>query len=140
MKTRTVLLLVFSGVLLLLAVVIPDFYGRHPRSRAWELVAIRDILIVQSAQDEYRSQYGNYAATLAELGAPANDLISKSLASGKKTGYVFTLAANPKGYIIYARPKVYNSTGFRSFYSDQTKLIRQSWSQEPANASSPELK
>lgn len=138
MKTRSVLLAVLGGVLLLLAIVTPDFNGRHPR--AWELVAIRDILLIQSAQDQYRSQYGNYAAALAELGPPENDLISKSLASGEKTGYVFTLAATHKGYTINARPKVYNSTGWRSFYSDQAKHIYQTWSQEPANARSFELK
>ena len=138
MKTRSVLLVVLGGVLLFFAIVSPKFNGRHPR--AWEIVAIRDILLIQSAQDRYRSQYGKYAAAPAELGPPANDLISKSLASGEKTGYIFTLDAAPKGYILNARPKAYNVTGRRSFYSDQTKHIYQTWSQGPANASSPELK
>ena len=141
MKTRSVVLLlvVLAGALLLLAIVIPDFNAsdRHP---AWELVAIRNILVIQSAQDHYKSQYGKYAAALTELGPPANDLISKSLASGEKNGYTLTLAATPKGYILNARPKVYNVTGRRSFYSDQARHIHQTWSQEPANASSPELK
>src|SRR6266404_3758087 len=126
MKTLTVVLLVvFGSAILFLANMIPDFNGRHP---AWELVAIRDILLIQSAQDQYRSQYGKYAAAPAELGPPANDLISKSLASGEKTGYIFTLDAAPKGYILNARPKAYNVTGRRSFYSDQTKHIYQTWS------------
>ena len=58
----------------------------------------------------------------------------------EKDGYIFTLTATPQGYTVNANPKVYNSTGRRTFYSDQGMAIHQNWSQEPANASSPELK
>jgi hypothetical protein len=37
-------------------------------------------------------------------------------------------------------PKVYNSTGRRTFYSDQTLVIRENWGPEPATAQSPEIK
>ena len=150
MKTRNVVLLVIlcTAVLLLIpgvivvAVVVPKFAAS--RMAASEIAALHEIRTIHSAQVQYFSQYGKYAATLAELGPPAGsqaaDLISKSLASGEKDGYVFTLAATATGYTINASPKVYNNNGRRSFYSDETLLIRQSWSQEPANASSPELK
>ena len=139
MTTRSVfVLLVLGGALLLIAIVIPIIDGTG--DSALEIDAVREIQVIQSAQDQYRSRYWRYAATLAELGPPANDLISKSLASGEKNGYVFTLAATSQGYTINARPKVYNSTGRRSFNSDHTKRIHQNWSQEPANASSPELR
>jgi hypothetical protein len=35
---------------------------------------------------------------------------------------------------------VYNSTGRRTFFSDQSMIIHQNWSAEAANASSPEMK
>jgi len=35
---------------------------------------------------------------------------------------------------------VYNSTGRRTFFSDQNMTIRQNWAQDPATATSPELK
>jgi type IV pilus assembly protein PilA len=145
-KTRNVVLLGLLGVALFLfipgvvivAIVVPKLVSS--RMNALETVAIHDIRTIHMAQVQYFSQYGKYAATLAELGPPASDLISKNLASGEKDGYVFTLAATATGYTINASPKVYNNNGRRSFYSDETLLIRQSWSQEPANASSPELK
>jgi hypothetical protein len=44
------------------------------------------------------------------------------------------------GYTITAVPEVYNSTGRRSFYSDEAGVIRQNWAPEPATATSPEFK
>jgi hypothetical protein len=35
---------------------------------------------------------------------------------------------------------VYNSTGRRSFFSDQTMVIRENWGPEPATANSKEIK
>jgi type IV pilus assembly protein PilA len=154
MKTRNVVLLVLLGValflfvpgLVIVAVVVPKFAAS--RMAVSEMGAVREIRAIHSAQVQYYSMYGKYAATLAELGPPASgtagpqaaDLISKSLALGEKDGYVFTLAATPKGYAINANPKVYNTTGRRTFYSDDTLTIHQNVSQEPANASSLELK
>ena len=154
MKTRNIFLLVILGaalptgliVLTVLAIAVPKFAAS--RMSASEIAAVHEIRAIHAAQVQYVSMYGKYAATLAELGPPASglaspqaaDLISKSLASGEKDGYVFTLAATPKGYTINANPKIYNSTGHRTFYSDDTLAIHQNWSQEPANASSLELK
>lgn len=50
------------------------------------------------------------------------------------------MTATPSGYSINANPKVYNSSGRRTFYTDQSMIIHQNWSQEPASATSPELK
>ena len=119
-----------------------------PRGLDKMTVVIREIQTVHQAQTQYMSQFGKYATTLAELGPPASggpgpqaaDLIPNSLASGEKDGYVFTLTATPNGYTVNANPKVYNSTGRCTFYSDQGMQIHQNWSQEPANATSPELK
>ena len=154
MKTRNVVLLGLLGValflfvpgLVIVAVVVPRFAAS--RMAVYEIGAVREIRAIHSAQVQYYSLYGKYAATLDELGPPASgpagpqaaDLISKSLASGEKDGYVFTLAATTKGYAINASPKVYNTTGRRTFYSDDTFTIHQNVSQEPANASSPEMK
>ena len=146
MKTRNVVLLVLLGValflfvpgLVIVAVVVPKFAAS--RMAVSEMGAVREIRAIHSAQVQYYSMYGKYAATLAELGPQAADLISKSLATGEKDGYVFTLAATTKGYTINANPKVYNTTGRRTFYSDDTLTIHQNVSQEPANASGLELK
>jgi len=118
------------------------------RMNATEMAVISEIRSIHTAQAEYLSQFNNFATTLAQLGPPASggpgpaaaDLIPASLASGEKDGYIFTLTATPQGYTINANPKVYNSTGRRTFFSDQTMAVHQNWSAEPANASSPEMK
>jgi hypothetical protein len=77
---------------------------------------------------------------LAELGPQAANLIPSTLSSGDKDGYLFTIRATPSGYTVNANPKIFNRSGYRTFYTDQNGIIRQNWSAKPANASSPELK
>ena len=50
------------------------------------------------------------------------------------------MTATPSGYTVNANPKVFNTTGRRTFFTDQNQTYRQNWSAEPANASSPEIK
>jgi hypothetical protein len=50
------------------------------------------------------------------------------------------LTGGPAGYTIVAVPTVFNSTGRRTFFSDQTLVIRQNWGAEPATAQSGEIK
>jgi hypothetical protein len=102
-----------------------------------EVAVIRAIRTLHSAQAQSLSQFGAYATTLAQLGPQAADLIPTSLATAEKDGYVFTLTATPNGYSINAHPKVYNSTGRRTFFSDQTMIIHQNWGPDPATATSP---
>ena len=112
------------------------------------MLVIREIQTIHHAQAQYMSQFGRYATTLKELGPAtsgavgpqAADLIPYRLASGEENGYMFALTTTPQGYTINANPKVYPGSGRRTFFSDQSNVIHQNWSAEPANASSPELK
>lgn len=140
------LLIVIAIILVILAVAVPKLGSA--KMNANEMVVIREVQTIHQAETQYMSQFGKFAATLAELGPPtsggpgpqAADLIPSSLAAGEKDGYVFTLTATPQGYTVNANPKVYNSTGRRTFFSDQSMTIHQNWTAEAANVSSPELK
>jgi len=140
------LLIVIAIILIILAIAVPKLGSA--RMNASEMAVIREIQTINSMQTQYMSQFGRFATTLAELGPPtsggpgpqAADLIPSSLSSGEKDGYVFTLAGTPSGYTLNANPKVYNSSGRRTFFSDQNMIIHQNWTAEPANAASPELK
>jgi len=134
-------------ILIILAIAIP--YMQSARQNAAEVVVIREVQTIQQAQTQYMSQFGNYAATLAELGPPTNgvatgphaaSLIPGSLASGEKDGYVFAMNQTAAGYTVNANPKVFGSTGRRTFYSDQDGIVHQNWGQEPATVNSPEIK
>jgi len=140
------LLIVIAIILIILTFALPRF--NVAQMNAHEVAVIQAIRTLHSAQTQYMSQFGTYATSLAQLGPPASggpgpqaaDLIPSSLSGGEKDGYVFTLTVTPSGYTINANPKVYNSTGRRTFFSDQNMTIRQNWGQEPATATSPELK
>lgn len=140
------LLIVIAIILIILAIAVPKLSSA--RMQAQEMAAAAQIKTLNTAESMYLSQFGNFATTLAQLGPPtsgnpgpsAADLISGDLATGKKGGYTYTLTQTPQGYSITAVPDVYNTTGRRTFFTDQTMVIRQNWTQEPATAASPELK
>lgn len=142
------LLIVIAIILIILSIALPQM--SKSRMNAQEMAAIAEIGTINKQQIQYYSQYNQYATSLAQLGPPATagaaegpqaaGLIPGSLASGSTGGYNFTITATPGGYSVIAVPKAFGSTGRRTFYSDQTAVIRQNWSQEPATDKSEELK
>src|SRR5581483_422782 len=110
---------------------------------------IQAIRTIHAVETQYYSQFGKYATSMAELGPPATggaagpaaaDLIPADFATGKKSGYIFTVAATPTGYQVTAVPEQFNGSGRRTFFSDQTMVIRNNWSQEVANLNSEAIK
>ena len=47
--------------------------------------------------------------------------------------------ATPGGYSLLAVPEIFEKTGRRSFFSDETHVIHQNWTRDPADANSPEI-
>ena len=84
---------------------------------------------------------------MAELGPPqsgqpgpaASDLIGRDLSEGEKQGYKFTVTGTPGGYVILANPVIYGTSGSKTFYFDQTMVIRENFGPEPATANSKEM-
>lgn len=140
------LLIVVAIILIIAAIAVPKL--DQARMYSQEMAAIRHIGTIHTAQTQYYSQFGRFASSLKELGPPesgapgpeAADLIPEDLASGEKSGYRFTLEATETGYRIIAVPIAYGKTGRRTFYSDQTLVIRENWGPEPATAESPPIK
>jgi type IV pilus assembly protein PilA len=142
------LLIVIAIILIILVIAIPQY--NKSRMNAQEMAAIAEIQTINKMQIQYYSQFGNYAITLMQLGPPAAaggaegpqaaGLIPAGLASGASGGYNFTLTQTPSGYAISAVPKAFNSTGRRTFYTDQTNIVHQNWGQDPATANSPEMR
>jgi len=140
------LLIVIAIILIIAAIAVPKMNSQI--MAAHEMAAIRQIGTLHTVQTQYYSQYGRYAASLTELGPPASgaaspaaaDLIPKVLADGKNSGYTFTVTASTTGYSVTAVPDAFGSSGRRTFFSDQSLVIRQNWTQEPATVTSPEFK
>jgi type IV pilus assembly protein PilA len=142
------LLIVIAIILIILSIALPQM--SKSRMHAQEMAAIEEMGTINKAEIQYYSQFNQYATSLQQLGPPATagaaegpaaaGLIPGSLASGAAGGYNFTIAQTAQGYGVTAVPKSYGSTGRRTFYTDQTGIIRQNWTQEPANDKSEELK
>ena len=140
------LLIVVAIILILAAIAAPKL--NQNRMHAQETAAVREIQTINTAQTQYYSQFGRYATNLTELGPPAGgqegpsaaNLIPGELAKGVKSGFKYTLTGGPAGYSVTAVPEVFGNTGRRTFYTDQSMVLRQNWGAEPATASSPEFK
>jgi type IV pilus assembly protein PilA len=141
------LLVVMAIIAIILAVGIPIL--SKARLNAVETMVVREMHTIGQCQTQYQSQFGKYAATLAELGPPvkggaegpqAANLIQANLASGEKNGYLFMLTTNAGGFTVVASPKVFGSTGRRTFYLDLDGIVHENWGPELASADSPEFK
>jgi type IV pilus assembly protein PilA len=136
------LIIVMAIILILGAIAIGEM--NQQLMMAHETAAMQQIKTIHAAEAQYYSQFGKYAATLAALGPSgthamgpeAAGLVPENLATGKKSGYLFEAAVTPDGYALTAVPQKPGSSGRRSFYSDQTLVIRTSWTAEQANANS----
>ena len=143
--TLVELLIAVAIISLLLAVAVPSFLSGHRNAN--EVAVTREIQTVYQAQVQYVSQFGEYAATLADLGPPAHGpegpqsakLIPASLSSGERNGYIFTMVRTRTGFSVNANPKVFGKDGRRTFYIDEDGMVHQNWSAEPASANSPEV-
>jgi type IV pilus assembly protein PilA len=140
------LLIVIAIILVIASIAIPKL--DQARMYTQEMAAIRQIGTIHSAQTQYYSQFGRFAGGMNELGPPsggsadakAANLIPEELAKGEKSGYKFELKHSPTGYVVSATPVAFNNTGRRTFYSDESLVIREHWGAEPATAESPAIK
>jgi type IV pilus assembly protein PilA len=149
MLDRSVALMAVAGISALLYFDRPlgERTAYKPRMYSLETAALKAIQTLNTAQVQYNSQFGHFAQSLTELGPPASgtdnasaaNLISGDLATGEKQGYKFTLTGTPTGYTVSAKLSAFGSTGSRTFFSDQSLVIRESHGQEPATINSKEL-
>jgi prepilin-type N-terminal cleavage/methylation domain-containing protein len=139
------LLIVIAIILIIMGMALDPL--KQAKMQALEAGAIKAVQTIHTAQAQYQSQYGKFAPALLNLGPPASglptaaaaSLISGDLATGVRSGYKYNLQPTEDGYTVTARPVTFNSTGRRSFYSDDSLALRQSSTIDPATAESPEV-
>jgi prepilin-type N-terminal cleavage/methylation domain-containing protein len=132
------LLIVVAIILIIAAIAIPNLL--RSKIAANEASAVGSVRTINTAQVTYSSTYGiGYAATLASLGgaSPCTAtstgacLIDPVLSGGTKSGYTFATAGTlpqsgvNNGFEVNATPVAVQTTGVRSFCSDQSGVIRQ---------------
>lgn len=127
MRPWIVLILIPIAIVLILAAITVPKYNQV-RMSGYEAATIQAVKTINAAEARYHERLGHYTASLSELNAHP------------LTRYNFILSMTPDGYALTALPVAYNRTGRRSFYSDQTNIIRNHWGPGPATTGSVEIR
>jgi type IV pilus assembly protein PilA len=136
------LLIVVAIILIIAAIAIPNLL--RSKMAANEASAVGSMRTLNTSSVAYSTTYGNYPPSITSLGPSSSpssttaDLIDSVLSTGTKSGYSFAWSAGTSNlsYSITATP-VSTSTGQRSFYTDQSGVIRAATSGTATVASSP---
>ena len=129
------LLIVVAIILIIAAIAIPNLM--RARMSANESSAASSVRSINTAEVSYLTAYPTVGFTaLTNLGGASpctpstttgcfldNYLATSASAAPGKDGYTFTVAATSSTYTSDAEPVTLNTTGTRSFCSDQTGLI-----------------
>jgi type IV pilus assembly protein PilA len=138
----------FIPILIIAAIAIPNLLRANMAAN--EASAVGSIRTINTACVTYATEHKSLPSSLANLGpgahpgADASDLIGGDLASGQKSGYLFTYEPGPMqdgaiiSYEVHADPVKPEATGRRYFFTDQTGIIRSSLHVQ-ANSESPPL-
>jgi type IV pilus assembly protein PilA len=122
------LLIVVAIILIIAAIAVPNLL--KARISANEASAVSSLHAVITAEVTYStiSSPSGFSQTLLALGPGQGDYIDANLAGGQKSGYTFTYApigvAPYPAYTFNADPIIRSVTGQRSFYTDQTNVMR----------------
>ncbi len=150
------LLIVVAIILIIAAIAIPNLL--RSRIAANEASAVGSIRSINTAEVTYASTYPTvgYSADLASLGGATpctaaqataclidQVLASATAAASSKSGYFFTYtqtAGNPSvAYTIIGQAAAQGQSGQRSFFSDQSGVIRFAPDAGPPTVASPPL-
>lgn len=119
-------LFAFAPIGMVAAIAIPNLLAaRRAANEGSAQASLRTLYAAEATYQATRGQ-GNYG-TLNELAAEG--LIDAKLATGSKNGYIFTIELttnelNDPGFAVVGVPQTYRSSGTRSFYIDETGVIR----------------
>jgi type IV pilus assembly protein PilA len=122
------LLVVVAIILIIAAIAVPNFL--KARISANEASAVSSMHAIITAEITYStiSSPSGFSQKLSDLGPAQGNYVDANLASGQKSGYNFTYApvgvAPYPGYTFNADPIIRSVTGQRSYYTDQTNVMR----------------
>lgn len=137
------LLIVIAIILILMLMAIPTIGSL--KKKANETSAINSVQVINKAEIQYESSFptNGYACQLSALGgdpssgapsATSAQILQQDLATGYKSGYIFTVGNCTKvtingqdrftGYTITAVPETVGKTGDRGFCTDQFGTIK----------------
>ncbi len=122
--TLVEIMIVVAIIVLLAAIAIPNLM--RARLNANEATAIAAMRTLSTAAESYRAAQSPpaYPATLASMSNSTPPYIDSVLGGGNKSGYTFTWAGGGTTFSVSAAPQSENITGVRSFFVDQSGVVR----------------
>ena len=122
--TLVEIMIVVAIIVLLAAIAIPNLL--RARLSANEATAIAAMRTVSTAAESFRSAQSPpaYPTNLSALSSANPPYIDSVLGGGNKSGYTFTWSGGGTTYGVVATPQTANVTGVRSFYVDQSGVVR----------------
>ncbi|MBI4238083.1 MAG: prepilin-type N-terminal cleavage/methylation domain-containing protein [Deltaproteobacteria bacterium] len=131
------LMIVVALIAIISAIAIPNLL--RARIAANEGSAIGSMRSIVTAQSLHKDEYGGYGDSLANLSADGS--IDDLLGSGEKADYVFDVSTAEEGskWITTAAPRRCGESGERSFYVNESGIIRQTMCPALANSTSAVL-
>ncbi|HQP91472.1 MAG TPA: type II secretion system protein [Candidatus Omnitrophota bacterium] len=122
--TLVEIMIVVAIIVLLAAIAIPNLL--RARLSANEATAIAAMRTVSTAAESFRAAQSPpaYPSNLSALSSANPPYIDSVLGSGNKSGYTFTWSGGGTTYDVVAAPQTANVTGVRSFYVDQSGVVR----------------
>lgn len=122
--TLVEIMIVVAIIVLLAAIAIPNLL--RARLSANEATTIAAMRTISTAAESFRAAQSPpaYPSNLSALSSATPPYIDSVLGSGNKSGYTFTWAGGGNTYDVTAAPQAANVTGVRSFFVDQSGVVR----------------
>ncbi len=114
------LMIVVAIIAIIAAIAIPSLL--NARMSGNEASAISSLRTLTTVNEQYRTRFGAYSATLAAL--QAEGYIDTVLGAGTKSGYGFAFGGAGATWTTAATPSTIGTTGERGFYTDESGVIR----------------
>lgn len=121
--TLVEIMIVVSIVIILAAIAVANLL--RARIHANEASAISTLRTIRTAAEMYRVAYpSNYPKFFSYYFNKTPSFLDDSLEDMNKSGYNFRWRGSPNAYDCIAMPEADNVTGVRSFYLDESGVIR----------------
>lgn len=120
--TLVEIMIVVAIIALLAAIAIPNLL--RARLNANESAAIAAMQTISSGATSFRGANPAYPTTLADLSSAQPPYIDSVLGGGTKQGYVYNLTGTANAFSATSIPSVPGTTGLRSFFVDESGVIR----------------
>jgi prepilin-type N-terminal cleavage/methylation domain-containing protein len=114
------LMIVVAIIAIIAAIAIPSLL--NARKAGNEASAISSLRTLTTVNEQYRTRFQTFASALTDLST--TNYIDSVLGNGSKSGFGFTYSAGSTTWNCEAGPDVLGTDGDRSFFVDQTGIIR----------------